>query len=79
MIAVQLELGKHLEGFVKKQIESGFYASENEVVKEAIANLEKKKSLEMLDIAILEGENSGTYKEFDSVAFLKKLNKQHDY
>jgi antitoxin ParD1/3/4 len=77
MRTLSLNLGNHLEGFVKKQIQLGNYSSENEVVKEALENLEKKKSLEMLENAILEGENSGPYKEFDSVAFLKEIKEKY--
>lgn len=76
MISIQLDLGNHLEGFVKKQIESGYYLSENEVLKDALSNLEKKKSLEMLDKAIREGVNSGPFTPLDFEDFLIEMNKK---
>lgn len=73
MRTLSLNLGNHLEAFVKHQVEIGNYKTKNDLVQDALKNLEKKKSLEMLEKAILEGEKSGPYKEFDSDTFLKEI------
>jgi antitoxin ParD1/3/4 len=77
MREIELDLGDDLERFVKKQVESGRYESINELIIAALTNLEKKKSLEMLDKAILDGENSGPFEPFDFDEFLVEMNGKH--
>ncbi len=57
-------LGEHFEVFVKKQIESGRYASASEVVRDALRLLEETESLRDLQLKTLrarlrEGAKSG--------------------
>ncbi|MDP2430730.1 MAG: type II toxin-antitoxin system ParD family antitoxin [Pseudomonadota bacterium] len=57
-------IGEHFERFIHAQVESGRYASINEVVREALRLMEDQESLRELHIADLrhqveEGMNSG--------------------
>jgi len=57
---MQVVLTKELEHFVKSKVESGRYADESEVVREALRNLEHQEGSESpaLEAAILEGVRS---------------------
>lgn len=44
MANTSLSLGEHWEKFIKQEINSGRYGSASEVVRDALRNLEEKKS-----------------------------------
>jgi antitoxin ParD1/3/4 len=57
-------IGKHFEGFIKKQIESGRYSSASEVVRDALRMMEEREELREIEIKhlrqqIQEGRESG--------------------
>ncbi|MHC1730070.1 MAG: type II toxin-antitoxin system ParD family antitoxin [Syntrophobacteraceae bacterium] len=57
-------VGKHFEGFIKQQIESGRYSSASEVVRDALRLLEEREELrntkiENLRRQLQEGRESG--------------------
>ena len=57
MATTSLSLGEHWEVFIKNEISSGRYGSASEVVRDALRNLEDKKSkLEALRFHLGEGE-----------------------
>ncbi|MEM9878327.1 MAG: type II toxin-antitoxin system ParD family antitoxin [Pseudomonadota bacterium] len=71
MATTSMTLGSHWEGFIKREIESGRYASASEVIRAALRELEdKSKSLEALRTHLAEGAQeaaAGIYVENWSV------------
>lgn len=56
MANTSLSLGEHWETFIKNEVASGRYGSASEVVRDALRNLEERKSkLEALRIHLGEG------------------------
>jgi len=71
-------LGTHFEDIIEKSIESGRYASANEVIRAGLRLLdEKEQQISLLKEAIEAGEKSGYVKNFDPVKHLAELNSQH--
>ena len=65
MATTSLSLGEHWEVFIKNEIASGRYGSASEVVRDALRNLEDRKSkLEALRLHLGEGEAQAKRKEF---------------
>ncbi|MCK4841615.1 MAG: type II toxin-antitoxin system ParD family antitoxin [Methylococcales bacterium] len=57
MATTSLSLGEHWEVFIKNEVSSGRYGSASEVVRDALRNLEDRKSkLEALRVHLAEGE-----------------------
>jgi len=57
MATTSLSLGEHWEVFIKNEIASGRYGSASEVVRDALRNLEERKSkLKALRVHLGEGE-----------------------
>lgn len=55
-----ITLGKHFDGFITHQIESGRYSSASEVVRAGLRVLEDKESkLDVLRQMLTDGEESG--------------------
>jgi antitoxin ParD1/3/4 len=75
MIALQLNLGNHLESYVKKQIESGSYKTVNELLSESVSLLEREEDRDLNNIrqALIDGENSGESQHFDNEAFIVEM------
>lgn len=56
MANTSLSLGEHWEVFIKNEVASGRYGSASEVVREALRNLEERKTrLEVLRTHLAEG------------------------
>ena len=67
-------LGEHFEDFISAKISSGKYNSASEVIRTALRLLEAEElKTKTLTKALLQGEKSGLYKNFDAKAHLKKL------
>ena len=65
MATTSLSLGEHWEVFIKNEIGSGRYGSASEVVREALRNLEERKTkLEALRTHLAEGEEQAKRGEF---------------
>ena len=65
MATTSLSLGEHWEVFIKNEISSGRYGSASEVVRDALRNLEDRKSkLEALRVHLGEGEAQAKRGEF---------------
>ncbi|MEP7377136.1 MAG: type II toxin-antitoxin system ParD family antitoxin [Chitinophagaceae bacterium] len=67
-------LGEHFEDFISAKISSGKYNSASEVIRTALRLLEAEElKTKTLTKALLQGEKSGLYKNFNPKAHLKKL------
>ena len=67
-------LGEHFEDFISAKISSGKYNSASEVIRTALRLLEAEElKTKSLIKALIQGEKSGPYKNFDPEAHLKKL------
>lgn len=65
MATTSLSLGEHWEVFIKNEVKSGRYGSASEVVRDALRNLEERKSkLNALRTHLSEGENQALREEF---------------
>lgn len=70
-----ISLGVHFEEFVNQKIGSGSYNSASEVIRAGLRLLEEREQkLEAIRKALIEGEESGFVKDFDSEKFLEYLN-----
>ena len=66
-----ITLSEHFTGFLKQQVASGRYRSEDDVVRAALRLLEEREAkLEALRNALIEGEESGPAEPFDLDEFL---------
>ena len=66
-----ITLTEHFIGFLKQQVASGRYRSEDDVVRAALRLLEEREAkLEALRNALIEGEESGPAEPFDLDEFL---------
>ncbi len=71
-------LGDHFEQFINKEIESGRYASANEVIRTALRLLEREeKKINEMRNALVVGEESGWVKDFNPQDHLKALHKKY--
>ena len=65
MANTSLTLGEHWETFIKNEIASGRYGSASEVVRDALRNLEERKSkLNALRVHLAEGASQAAAGEF---------------
>lgn len=73
MATTSMSLGPHWEQFLKKQVESGKYASVTDVVRDALRDMEAKQlASDNLNRLIAEGEDSG-YVDWDPVEFEQRM------
>lgn len=65
MATTSLSLGEHWEAFIKNEIASGRYGSASEVVRDALRNLEERKTkLDALRAHLAEGAEQAERDEF---------------
>ncbi|WJH41354.1 type II toxin-antitoxin system ParD family antitoxin [Aliirhizobium terrae] len=69
-----IKVDEELTAFVRKQVDEGRYASESEVVEEALRLLKEseEEAIEAIRTAIDEGEASGEPQPFDFDAFIER-------
>ncbi|SFB25445.1 antitoxin ParD1/3/4 [Rhizobium sp. NFR07] len=74
-----IKVDEELTAFVRKQVDGGRYASESEVVEEALRLLKEseEEAIEAIRTAIDEGEASGDPQPFDPEEFLVELHRKH--
>jgi antitoxin ParD1/3/4 len=73
-----IRVDEELTAFVKKQVDDGRYASESEVIEEALRLLKESEedAMEAIRAAIDEGEASGEPRAFDFDAFIARKKSQ---
>ncbi|WP_350303917.1 type II toxin-antitoxin system ParD family antitoxin [Photorhabdus viridis] len=77
-----VDTGEELRGFVESLVESGYYKTNSEVVREGLRLLQEKQAeskLEALRQLIDEGDNSGKAVAWDINTFFTRMkNKAHN-
>lgn len=69
-----VSLGDHLTQFIDRQVEGGRYGSASDVVRAGLRLLEEREAkLEALRSALIEGEASGDFQDFDVDGFLASM------
>jgi antitoxin ParD1/3/4 len=76
---ISIRMDEELTAFVRKQVDDGRYASESEVVEEALRLLKEneEEAFEAIRAAIDEGEASGEPQPLDPEEFLAELHRKH--
>ncbi|WJH39158.1 type II toxin-antitoxin system ParD family antitoxin [Aliirhizobium terrae] len=75
---VQVTIGEPLASFVDNEVESGRFASPDEVVAAGLRLLEEEQQkLEKLRELLIEGENSGEPRHVDRDEFLARMREKH--
>lgn len=73
-----ISLGSHFENFINSSVTSGKYRSASEVVRSALRLLEsEEKKLKELREALIEGENSSMFENFNSDLYLADLHRKY--
>lgn len=73
-----ISLGTHFEEFINSSVASGKYSSASEVVRSALRLLEsEEQKLKELRNALIEGENSPMFEDFDAKKHLADLHNRH--
>lgn len=73
-----VSLGDHFADFIDAQVQTGRYGSASDVVRAGLRLLEEHEArVKALQDALIEGEQSGTPRPFDSAAFLKQMRTKH--
>lgn len=75
---ISIRVDEETAAYVKKQVDDGRYASESEVIEEALRLLKESEEdeIEALQAAIDEGEASGEPRPFDFDAFIERKRAQ---
>ncbi|MBB4350957.1 MULTISPECIES: type II toxin-antitoxin system ParD family antitoxin [Rhizobiaceae] len=76
---ISIRVDEETAAYVKKQVDGGRYASESEVIEEALRLLKESEEdeIEALRMAIDEGEASGEPQPFDPDEFIAELHRKH--
>lgn len=72
-----ISLGSHFENFVNSAIAEGEFNNVSEVVRAGLRLLEEERKHQAIIEALIEGEKSGTVKDFDGEAHLKDLHEKY--
>ena len=73
-----ISLGSHFENFISSSIASGKYSSASEVVRSALRLLESEEmKLKELRNALIEGENSQMFENFNADKHLADLHQRY--
>lgn len=69
-----ISLGDHFAQFIDRQVDGGRYGSASDVVRAGLRLLEEREAkLGALQAALIEGEASGDFQEFDADGFLASM------
>ena len=74
-----ISLGDHFTTFIDSEVKSGRYGSASEVVRAGLRLLQEHEAkVKALEAALIEGEESGEARPFDSEAFLARMHAKYD-
>ncbi len=72
-----IALGDHFEGFIASQIEAGRFSNASEVMRAGLRLLEEhERKIEILRLALIEGQESGDDGPLDFAAIKREARKQ---
>ncbi len=80
MRTMTIDTGETLRNFVEEMVDSGYYKSNSEVVREGLRLLQEKQAsskIAALNKLLEEGEKSGKSIKWDMEKFLKHQRKKH--
>lgn len=70
-------LGEHFDDFIRKELKSGRFKSASEIIRSGLRLLElERKKIDLINEALVVGEESGEPRKFDNEAFKRRMNKQ---
>ena len=70
-------LGDYFDQFIKSEIASGRYSSASEIIRSGLRILEEeRRKSELINEALVVGENSGQAKPLDNSTFKEKMRKR---
>jgi len=70
-------LGEHFDQFIRAEIESGRYTSASEIIRSGLRILEdEKKKIQLINEALVVGEQSGEAIPFDNEEFKQRMKKK---
>jgi antitoxin ParD1/3/4 len=74
-----ISLGDHFTTFIDSEVKSGRYGSASEVVRAGLRLLQEHEAkVKALEAALIEGEESGEARPFDSEAFLARMHAKYE-
>lgn len=73
-----VSLGDHFTSFIDAQVQTGRYGSASDVVRAGLRLLQEHEAkVKALEAALIEGEESGEPRPFDSEAFLARMHQKY--
>jgi antitoxin ParD1/3/4 len=73
-----VSLGDHFTTFIDAEVKAGRYGSASEVVRAGLRLLQEHEAkMRALEAALIEGEESGEPRPFDSEAFLTRMHEKY--
>ncbi len=72
-------IGEHFTNFIATQVSTGRYGSASDVVRAGLRLLEDHEAkVRALELALIEGEESGEPQPFDFDEFLQRMNREYN-
>ena len=76
---ISVSLGDHFVNFVDSQVKGGRYGSASDVVRAGLRLLQEHEAkVKALEVALIEGEESGEPQPFDFEAFKKRKRAEYE-